>query len=378
VENLTHSLLGAVLAEAALPASATPAQRRAFYVTGIVAANLPDADLLYTSITPAPLGYLLHHRGHTHTIVGLIGLAVLVAVVTALPAIRRHIAPVAGRFWILVCCALASHLIADGWNSYGVHPFYPADNRWFYGDAVNIYEPWLWVLLGTSVAMNARSRTGRMLLTALLAAVLLAAAGLGMIVRLTLVPIVIVSGLMIVTLVRRAPSTRAMASLGMVGLFVGASYLTNSLAQSAALSSRASAAPVVDLVLTPKAGNLLCWNALLIEREGDTLAMRRANVPVGAIAPFSCRSRVTDWSLVARQSITDLQKALADCRSRAWMQFGRAPVVRDGWIADARFGDPVLRNFTRMTVSPVQDARACPRNLTQWTFPRADVLLREH
>src|SRR3954469_15804486 len=113
MENLTHSLIGATLAEIALPKSATKTQRTLFYVSGILAANLPDADLLYTSITPAPLGYLLHHRGHTHTIAGLVALAALIGLVCALPAIRRHVAPIAPRFWILVAAALASHLIAD-------------------------------------------------------------------------------------------------------------------------------------------------------------------------------------------------------------------------------------------------------------------------
>ena len=55
-----------------MPADALPPERRLFYAAGIVAANLPDLDLFYTAVTPAPLGYLLHHRGHTHTLVGLV------------------------------------------------------------------------------------------------------------------------------------------------------------------------------------------------------------------------------------------------------------------------------------------------------------------
>ena len=91
MENITHSLVGATLAELALPAAATPAQRRLFYAAGIVAANLPDADLLYTSIIAPPLGYLLHHRGHTHTVVGLAVQAALIGVVCMLPALARRI-----------------------------------------------------------------------------------------------------------------------------------------------------------------------------------------------------------------------------------------------------------------------------------------------
>ena len=50
-----------------------------------------------------------------------------------------------------MACALLSHIVADAWNSYGVHPFWPFDNHWYYGDAINIYEPWLWVILGVTV-----------------------------------------------------------------------------------------------------------------------------------------------------------------------------------------------------------------------------------
>ena len=70
MENLTHSLIGATLAELFVPRSASPAKRGLFFTVGVVAANLPDADLVYARITAPPLGYLLHHRGHTHTLIG--------------------------------------------------------------------------------------------------------------------------------------------------------------------------------------------------------------------------------------------------------------------------------------------------------------------
>jgi hypothetical protein len=42
MENLTHSLIGATLAELFVPRSATPAKRGFFFTVGVVAANLPD------------------------------------------------------------------------------------------------------------------------------------------------------------------------------------------------------------------------------------------------------------------------------------------------------------------------------------------------
>ena len=39
------------------------------------------------------------------------------------------------------------HIAMDALNSYGVHPFWPWNNRWFYGDTLFIIEPWLWLII---------------------------------------------------------------------------------------------------------------------------------------------------------------------------------------------------------------------------------------
>ncbi|MEO6529108.1 MAG: metal-dependent hydrolase, partial [Gemmatimonadaceae bacterium] len=176
MDNITHSLVGATLAELALPAGATRAQRGVFFVAGIVSANLPDADLLYTRITPPPLGSLLHHRGHTHTIAGLAVGALLLGALCMLPAVRRHVRPIRGRVAGLIAIALVSHLVLDSWNSYGIHPFWPFDSRWIYGDAIFIAEPWLWLLLGIAAALNTSHDRGRLALAALLMVPVAAAA----------------------------------------------------------------------------------------------------------------------------------------------------------------------------------------------------------
>jgi inner membrane protein len=129
VDNLTHSLVGAALAELTLPADAPRATRRTFFITGVIAANLPDADLVYTRITAPPIGYLLHHRGHTHTVAGIALLGVAIAAVCALPVIRATVGAWRHRLWLLIALALASHLVLDSWNSYGVHPFWPISSR---------------------------------------------------------------------------------------------------------------------------------------------------------------------------------------------------------------------------------------------------------
>ena len=58
---------------------ATPGYGRAAMILGVIAAELPDADLLYAGpvLGMGKLGYLLHHRGHTHTVVFAVAAALL-------------------------------------------------------------------------------------------------------------------------------------------------------------------------------------------------------------------------------------------------------------------------------------------------------------
>src|SRR5262249_11435316 len=48
---------------------------------------------------------------------------------------------------LLILFGLFSHIGLDSLNSYGVHPFWPVDNHWYYGDSVFIAEPWFWLTL---------------------------------------------------------------------------------------------------------------------------------------------------------------------------------------------------------------------------------------
>lgn len=44
-----------------------------------------------------------------------------------------------------------SHSMLDWLNTYGVRLLMPFDNRWFYGDALFIVDPWVWLVLGGGV-----------------------------------------------------------------------------------------------------------------------------------------------------------------------------------------------------------------------------------
>ena len=131
--------------------------------SGVVASNLPDLDILAQRFArDGKLTYLVHHRGYTHTWAAALVLGFLAGAAFAYGGgvgdarARRRVA------WFgAAACAL--HVACDGLNDYGVHPFSPFDNRWFYGDSMFIVEPlWLAVMLPLLVVAG-QSRVGRVL-----------------------------------------------------------------------------------------------------------------------------------------------------------------------------------------------------------------------
>jgi inner membrane protein len=147
LDNLCHTLAGAALAEAGLK------QRTRFGSAALmIAANLPDIDVLaIVSDTPA----VALRRGWTH---GVLAQALLPVLLTAaLIAVgKRRNALSSGppiRPWMLLLLSVAgviSHVAMDWLNNYGVRLLMPVSDRWFYGDAVFIVDPWLWGILASS------------------------------------------------------------------------------------------------------------------------------------------------------------------------------------------------------------------------------------
>jgi inner membrane protein len=393
MDNLTHSLLGATLAHAFLPREAAAA-RGAFLAIGVVAANLPDIDIAYTWITAEPLGDLLHHRGHTHTLGGFVVLGLALAAVAALvPAVRALAPPLRTRLAVLGIVALASHLVADSWNSYGTHPFWPFDSRWVYGDSVFIFEPWLWMLWGVVAATYAAKRWSRGLLVAALVAlpVLLAIFGVVSFAAITLIGAV--GAAFAWTCSRVAPRTGAAVALALSTAFVlglaGLRFVARG--QVEALLGPEVRGELVDVALSPEPADPRCWSVIAIERDEGrrqfTLHRGTLSLAPSSRAPADCalhrfmRLEAIPWSGQARlaraeplrESLDRLRYyARDDCRVAAWMQFGRAPFfTRDG-IADLRYERHSTENFSAMKIL---EGGACPAHVTSWGKPREDLLL---
>jgi inner membrane protein len=393
LDNITHSLVGVALADLAMGRQGTKVQRPLFVGAGIIAANLPDLDFAYSRITPAPIGYLLHHRGHTHTVVGLMVLALMLGFAYRfLPSVRKMRPSGQLRFWLLIAIALASHLLLDSLNSYGVHPFYPFDNTWYFGDSLFILEPSLWLILGVAVAWNGRTRAVRLVAALPLAVLLSTIASTGEMPRESLAVLLIVAVLFAWIAFRLSPATRAAAALALVVLVVAGFGGTSRLARRAAGDALTPElrGQIVDIIATPNGSSPLCWEVIAIEvreADGEYVLWRGTLSAMPAWkAPTDCASHqfrgprdariIGNGRLVLRDEIHQpLQRlrALADrdCWVRAWLRFGRAPVIEGGSIFDLRFSDRPGRGFTDMRLAPRE---ACPANVPNWGMPREDLL----
>ena len=174
MDNLCHTLTGAALAGAGLG-------RRSRFASAalVVAANLPDVDVLaFLGHTP-PVAL---RRGMTHGIVAQALLPVLLTTVfVAVDRWRPPREPGASRVAVLplllACYAgVLSHVGMDWLNNYGVRLLMPLSPRWFYGDAVFIVDPWLWLILAVGVIFTHRSAQARYARAAVIIAALYVAA----------------------------------------------------------------------------------------------------------------------------------------------------------------------------------------------------------
>ena len=290
---MTHAFVGAAMAEYAVPRHASPRTRAGLLCLGVVAANAPDVDLLYTGITEAPLGYLLHHRGHSHTLTGLAVLAILIA--SSLWLFRSSRSAMRGdeRRWIvLIGAALASHLLMDSANGYGTHPFHPFSSRWLYVDAVFVLEPWLWAILGTAVALNA-ARRGRVAVALVTLFLIGALAAVGLLpVQILALMLVVVSAAALATRDwerKRRALTALVATFAIFALMPLVSRAAK--AQARAALDGVDDSAVIDTVADANPGVPWCWGVLMLHRSGGdasgTLIARRGTLSLFYTRPIA-------------------------------------------------------------------------------------------
>jgi len=147
LEPLTHFLTGACLGRAGFNRKTALAT-----ATMTLAAEAPDLDVL--GRFRGPVFGFAHHRGFTHSFLGL--LIVSAVVVGFMYSIWRgrktkypDLPPKWGLLFGLAYLAGLSHILLDFTNNYGVRPFWPFSERWYEWDIVFIVDP---ILLAALVA----------------------------------------------------------------------------------------------------------------------------------------------------------------------------------------------------------------------------------
>ena len=300
MDPLTHTMTAAVLARAGLDRRGTVPLAA---TTLILAANAPDIDI-FTMFLGSYAG-LAFRRGWTHGPIALLLLPLaLTGVMLAWDRwVRRRGgrgttgAPLDPRATLLIAfIGVVSHPALDWLNTYGIRLLTPFSGKWFYGDAVFIIDPWLWLLLAAALVPWRRTRSR----------------------------------------VRIFGAAAAVYVAGMIGASTAAEAMTLRAAESAGITE------IEEVMYQPAPAQ---------PHEGSVIVATRDAYTLGGfdwIAPG--RSRVTlrpdaiprgDWTT------SEVREAMTDPRVRDFLVWSRFPYVRveraSGGAAvffgDARFVD---------------------------------------
>ena len=409
MDNITHTLIGTLVGEVAARAAPSnqstlpaPLRRNLCVTLAAIGSNLPDSDLLY-SFFGGKVNYLLHHRGHTHTIVIALLLGVAVMGVTRWWLRRRGLQPSRQDLLLLMGILLFTpllHIGMDFTNNYGVHPLWPFNNQWFYGDSVFIIEPLFWAACAP-LAVIFRTRAAQFIMLFVLAA------AIGLCLFTGLVPHAFAAAYSILVVAmlflgRKAPAKVALAAG--VALWLGATLMFVLSAQAArahvdaAVAQQFPGSELLDRIVTPMPTNPLCWEVATVERDGDNAIVRRAMLALSpSLLPVDqCRSRSHNleisaplvpvaasasneqlqWHGQVSTPIDQLQSvAKTNCEAAAALRFIRVP-----WLAMVK-GELVLGDL-RYDLEPelgfaeivVNDKPRCPPFVPRWREPRHDLL----
>jgi len=128
--------------------------------TMTLAAEAPDIDVA-GRFKSSVFGFA-HHRGFTHSLLGLIFVSAATVGIVYLTWRMRgrklknpNLAPRWGLLFLLAYLAGLSHILLDFTNNYGVRPFWPFSERWYSWDIVFIVEPAMLLLLFGALVLPA-------------------------------------------------------------------------------------------------------------------------------------------------------------------------------------------------------------------------------
>jgi inner membrane protein len=351
-------------------------------------------------VTGDRLDYLVEHRGYTHTLAGCAALALMLFLATlAMLRWRHH--PIRGHdirlFGAMSVLAVLLHLGMDALNEYGVHPFWPWNNSWYYGDSVFIVEPLFWLAIAP-LHFALRTRAARVLVGVVL--------GVGCIAVLAFhrfgavwwsLPLLVL--LLLFAGRRLSPRAASIATVvllsSVLGMFCVAHAAVSRRVESLA-ARQFPGATTLDIVLSPAPAYPLCWNVMLLQTTGKGYVARKGQVSLASTADSEkdCAPSVGGkgtaplhtmhmtavaglrWNSVFSMDAKVLAGLAArNCDTQRLASFLRAPFAietEDGWIlGDLRYDREPGAGFTEVLIDPRAPLR-CAKPIP-WDPPRQDL-----
>ncbi|MGA2740644.1 MAG: metal-dependent hydrolase [Bryobacteraceae bacterium] len=142
MDPLTHSATGLFLGRAGL----NRFSEQAAWIL-VLAANAPDIDIV--TLAGGQLNYLNYHRHLTHSLA-------LWPVMALLPVLAVRLFTRKPFRWLgayaISLAAVASHLLLDWTNVYGIRFLLPFSGRWFHLDLTSVVDLWIWAVLLAGLA----------------------------------------------------------------------------------------------------------------------------------------------------------------------------------------------------------------------------------
>ena len=169
MDPICHTLVGASLAGTRLGDRSWGAK-----ATLIVAANLPDVDVV--ALAWGQNASMAWRRGWTHGVLALAVAPLLLAWLVGWWGRRRgrDVGQQVNLRWLVVLSYLGflTHPALDWLNTYGMRWLMPFDGTWFYGDALYIVDPWMWLIPGAAAFLRFSGSRRAVVLWTVLAALL--------------------------------------------------------------------------------------------------------------------------------------------------------------------------------------------------------------